>query len=269
MSAKMNRLYLSGESNIVLQDIANSVVEIRTGNSPEDIARLSEYLRRWIGQKRLSLLVVASTAEGLTTIKSTPKKPHPLERYGLTPADWKPFGQETIAELLASFYLQSRIETDVIFVDGWQPDRSQRTELTESLREQVILIADPLSLSAERNKALAKIFDSSRIGGLLVPICQSYTTRYRHHLRILRKRALPDLEACFFGRFVQSYAHLEPEIHSKELFFRRLSNIAITVRGIMPQPQNFLSEYFQKYQNSAAFRMQSASFDETKISPAL
>jgi hypothetical protein len=263
---QINRLQLSGQNNIVLQNVVDSVVEIQTG-TPRELALLSEYIRRWAGNKRLSVLVLTTTENGLQGIKSSSSKPHPSERYGGSPALWKPFGEASIAELLAEFYQQSGIETDAVFVEGWQPDRTQRLEMLESLRQKVVLVADPLALALPENKSLAKVFDSSQIGGLLVPICRSFKPNYRLYLRSIRKKNLPDLEACYFSRFVQSYAHLEPEIPDKIEFFRRLSNIAITLRGIAPISKSYLSEHFKKFQNSTAFRMQSASFDETKIPP--
>ncbi len=263
---QINRLQLSGENNIVLQNVVNSVVEVRT-STPTELTILGEMMRRWVGHKQLSVLVLSTTLKGLEVEEGGIQEPDFLRRYDDSVAKWKPFGGQTISELLAEFYLESGIEMDVVFVEGWMPDRSQSMDLKESIRQKVVLIADPLALGLPQNKALAKIFDSSQTGGVLVPICKTLKPALRSRLQKFRKKTLPDLEQCYFSRFGQSYAHLEPEIPDKIEFFRRLSNIAITVRGVAPVSKSYLSEHFKKFQNSTAFKMLSASFDETKIPP--
>ncbi|TAE17288.1 MAG: hypothetical protein EAZ95_06640 [Bacteroidetes bacterium] len=152
---------------------------------------------------RLPIIVLASS---LSTLNIDALACLPQNRYGNAPEDWKPFGEETIQEILLEFK----------------------------------------NTSSEENRTFAMLFNQDKVGGFLAPVCrlfeapqsdfcQTHWQGVSEHNNFLVHNRFKSLEKPFMP--------IDLEVPSKATLFRRLADIAY-LELKLPEPSIGMKEFF-------------------------
>jgi len=258
---KINKLKIDGNGNISIQDISNSTIAINT-TIPESLQSLLEDLINWqTPNNTLNIIVVATTQEHFETISEVEFKSFiPLQNYAKEPKEWKPYNNEnSISELIKEFHEKSGFKIDAIFIDNLKiDDEIFLSELKDDISPNTILIIDGLSLYFTENREFAKIFDKSDIGGCVIPICEKHIPEIKSFIFKNQKQVFRHLNTCYFKRFHQQYMFVELDVPTKEISFRKLTNIAIKHLDLKPQPKiNWNERIMQRKENESLANLKS------------
>jgi hypothetical protein len=239
--AHLNRLQINGNHNIQLADIHHSSVVINLADQTA-LAQLVDELRSLHQDGSvLSLLVLATTQARLQPLAaklgSQEYWAKLLACYGQQPEEWRPFADEPIGELAVAFQASSGFRLEVLFVDGWDlaQDPDLVSDIKSELRRRTILVADGLALHFADNQFLAKLFDEDEIGGCLVPIWQGHPKKLQDLVQAKVSGVFSHLNTLFFKRFNYSCMFVELVVPTREVLFRRLTNIATKHLGLQPE----------------------------------
>jgi len=158
----------------------------------------------------------------------------PLEKYTEKLEEWQVYQNESIYKVLEEFKNKSTISLSVYFVDKNIIETEGLDGEVEPLTKNFALIADSFSLQFAENQDFAKLFDSKdqkKIGGCLIPMCDSFQENQINFAKTQIKNTFKRLSKAWGTEFYKSYAHVELDIPNKIHFFRRLANIAY-LKGI-------------------------------------
>ncbi len=226
---KINKIKIQGNQNISLQEIIDSSVTINVAQS-EEMEELIRELYTWQKKDRtLNLLVLTNTLSRIEQIESPEAgEVIPLAHYGVEPQDWKPFGKLSILELIAQYHQASNFKIEALFVDSYPlQDKRHKAAWKDGISPKTVLILDAFSLYFPENKEFVSIFDKREIGACLVPLDQQNKAITRDAKALLTQEALEHLHTSFYEIFEREYTNVELNIPNQELFFRRLTNIAV------------------------------------------
>ena len=123
----------------------------------------------------------------------------------------------------------SGFRLEAFFIDKWLVDEGLKIDIKETYMKGLIVMIDCNSLHCPINQDLVEIFDSSSIGGGIIPVCETFSKEDRDSQRNLYSSHLKTWYRCkyhcdYLGR---AFINIELEVPNKKKLFRRLTNIAI------------------------------------------
>ena len=156
---------------------------------------------------------------------------------------WKPFGNDTsIDELLNTYSEKAYLKINKLYIEDLDLFSVQNKQdiLDDILgeKENFIIIIDSNTLLVDDYDDIVSIFNNSAIGGCIIPIAKNEV----NELIIEKvKIKLNQLYTHFFKHFHKEYIQIELFVPTKEKLYRRLSNIAISKLGRIPNKKSKLS----------------------------
>ncbi len=233
----MNALLLSqriqGNQNVALQNIHDSVVNITLVG--EEFKRVVENLETFFSKENeshtLKIIVLTATKE---QIKANPEFANlniqdSLQNiYGDAPHEWKPFGYQSIEEILRDFAVSSKIDLEVRYcaMTVLNLSSSEKTRFKRTMINEVILLVDPIALFIQENQELASLFNVENPGGLVVVLSGVFSP-IQEKIHNLNRKVYEDLYNNYYEIFDLPCISLELEVPNVHMLKRRLSNIAI------------------------------------------
>ncbi len=238
---KISKMSIDGNGNIGVKDIINSTVVIRQGS--KKLEKWMHEIHEWTFNHPpsfLNLIVVTTSIDRMQSIKSIDAKTKKAlsKYYGNTPEEWRPFDQnETITDLIKEFHAKSSFKLEVYFIDDLRIDNKEfLTSLEEDISPRAILVVDCLSLEFDENKLFAQVFNKSNIGGCIIPFNQECDNQIVDNLKKKREDVFYRLQELYYNKFNKQYLYLDMDVNSKEVFYRRLTDISIKHLEI-PEPR--------------------------------
>ncbi|OQY05250.1 MAG: hypothetical protein B6I20_01620 [Bacteroidetes bacterium 4572_117] len=157
--------------------------------------------------------------------------------------DWKPYINDTsIDELLNTYSEKSYLKINKLYFEDFDMFSARnKEEVLEKIlgeKENFILIIDPKSLFIDDFNDIVNIFNNSAIGGCIIPIIENDINS--KIIEVVRTK-LNQLYIHFFKHFHKEFIQIELFVPTKEKFYRRLSNIAISKLGRIPNKKSKLS----------------------------
>jgi hypothetical protein len=239
--AYLNRLQTDGNGNIQVVDVTNSTITINTADNTALYQLIDEIKALHHDGKILHLLVLATTRDRLKGLSSPlegePFWPTVLAQHGPNPEDWRPYYDDKISQLIMDYHKASGFKVEALFVDGWDVANELDivSEIKSVLRRKTVLLVDSMALDFAENRTLAKLFDEDEIGGCLVPIWQEHDAKLQTHLQSKAFGVFSHLNTLFHKKFHVSCVFIELAVPTKELLFRRLTNIATKHLALQPE----------------------------------
>jgi hypothetical protein len=180
-------------------------------------------------RKQLYILVLCSTQ---TEIKNIESLRNISNLYGEKPANWQPYANneisKNIAELLAEYHKFTNISIKGWFLNAfdWADDDEKIDDLRDLWAKKMILITDGIAIVKPENSIIKTIFDSENIGGFMLPLCEKMNETAKNYIISQLSTQLNTTYRRFYKSWRTAFFHIELEIPSKDLFFRRLTNLA-------------------------------------------
>jgi len=259
---QQNKINVDGNGNYIFQDVNNSNIEIKIENLSElkniisktettesntlkiielldsienkqfenynsileNLKQIIEYLieiyKNGINNI-LNIIILSTSADKLNNSYST--------NYGTHSKEWKPFDdQKNIEELLNEYSIKAGFEINKLYFEDLnlfsEADRENIINEILGEKENFILIIDSNILMFEDYKKITDLFNNSAIGGCIIPI---YENKISEEMLSKIKTKLNQLYTHFFVNLHKEFMQIELFVQSKDILFRRLSNIAI------------------------------------------
>lgn len=179
---------------------------------------------------KLYVLVVSSTKKDIGEDIDEQTKAIAKKVYGERIMDWKPYltdASQSIGTILNQFKTKSKLPVQILpsAVYG-------REQLLRKERKNIIAIIDCLALKcdkeAEDKKDLARIFNESEVGGLILPICRHIDEATGGVLSKAGKRIFRSLRKLYYTSddYDTPYLNIELNVPSEKDLLRKLINIA-------------------------------------------
>lgn len=240
------------DNNTIIQNVNNSVLNLNSSKAYFD------ELKKWMVSRvnnKLKILILTTTQAELNQYLSEKEKQFVcFERYGATQAawrDWKPFCDHTrIMDLLEEYCAESKRELSIFVCEDLEKvDSVHLNKIKHNITPELILIADGIALSLPKNKNLINIFNHKDIKGCLITNCQELNASCRHYIQRNVEEYFKELHFFFYNNIEKGYIHLEPEVRTKQILFRRLTNFAHFYKIEPMVNATVLSENFKKEPN--------------------
>ncbi len=91
----------------------------------------------------------------------------------------------------------------------------------------MILVTDGVAILKPENSVVKDIFNTQEnIGGFMLPLCEKMNESAKKYITSQVAKELKTTHRRFCKNWKQPYFHIELEIPNKDLFFRRLTNLA-------------------------------------------
>ncbi len=192
-----NKIRIAGDGNIVLQDIADSTININS----DDNQRIDDFIKEVNGvfKKRLTVLVVSTTDSKVTKIPTLSQDIPFTKFYGDTVEKWKPFEKSSIIDILRDCAKILKIELQVFSFDSIFLKDDKIISSLKYIKPKTLLIIDSLVLHFPENQMLAGLFNDYHIGGCIavssikIPEIEKIKTEvFKHLLIYLNDKEFPD-----------------------------------------------------------------------------
>jgi hypothetical protein len=147
--------------------------------------------------------------------------------YGENYCDWKPFKEEPIIKLLQDYKEQAGFKLQAIVFNGIDnEDIGFWVFLEDVILPKLIVVTDGLALS-EKAMLLSKSIDhKNQIGGFIIPLHEEIEVSVKNMLKELFKEKYQRMHTRFSSNWETPYSNIEISVGSKDVFFRRLTNLA-------------------------------------------
>jgi hypothetical protein len=225
----------------------------------EEIAeQIKMYRSDYHASKSVMLLLISTDKENieLHTKEENKHKKEILDLYGKIPFDWVVYQENnkkySFTELIIDFQKKSKINLDIYVLDT---QNYKSLSCLEDLKDKFITIIDCLALDIiPERKDICRRIDARKIGGCLLPICESLHNDIKKKMQDAKNTTFKVLCGETTNNFEVSLGHIELELPTKNDFFRRLSNIIFGFSLIIEKAHN-------QYQSEAAKKIQDNKID--------
>jgi hypothetical protein len=207
----------------------NGIINIYAADKDKIIEAISEWHTQH-NRKQLYILVLCSTQ---IEIEQNENLQNISNLYGEKPANWQPYKNneitKNIAELLEEYHKFTNISIKGWFLNAfdWADDDEKIDDLRDSWAKKMILITDGIAILKPENIVIKDIFNNQEnIGGFMLPLCEKMNETAKNYINLQVLTQLKTTHRRFYKSWRTAFFHIELEIPNKDLFFRRLTNLA-------------------------------------------
>ncbi len=220
--------------------------------------QIEMYRSNYHASKSVMLLLISTDQENIATHTPNDQKHRKeiLDLYGKVPFDWIVYQENdkkhSFTELIIDFQRRSKINLDIYVLDT---QNYKYLSCIEDLKNKFITVIDCLALDIiPERKDICRRIDARKIGGCLLPICETLHTDIKKQMQDAKNTTFKVLCGETTNNFEVSLGHIELELPIKNDFYRRLSNIVFGFSLITEKAHN-------QYQNEAANKIKDNKLD--------
>lgn len=209
-------------------ELNKGIVNIYHADKDAIIEAVSEWYTQH-NRKQLHILVLCSTQ---TEIKQNENLQTISNLYGEKPENWQPYTNnqitKNITQLLEEYHITTNIVIKVWLLNSfdWADEEEKIDDLRDIWSKKMILITDGVAIFKPENARIKTIFDNENIGGFMLPLCEKMNEIAKKYIITQVSTQLNTTYRRFYKSWKTAYFHIELEIPNKDLFFRRLTNLA-------------------------------------------
>jgi len=216
-----------------------------------DVKEIIKALNIWWEEQQGKCLILLVVCETKLLLQDDFSLKEIDDRYGIQSEDWIPYIHDeqkidSILDLLNQFKKETNINTKVLFAQGmsFKDNRVLKQRFRDEIIGKLTLITDGLAINPD-NETLLKLFDQKTDeSSFLLLLDQKYPTHIREYILTKFEEKFCDTYCRFYEQFARAYPKLELEIPTKNLFFRRLTNIASFMGITSTADMSFLTKCF-------------------------
>jgi hypothetical protein len=154
-------------NNTIIKNISGSTISINHSDTDKIISFIEELKKSY--KDTLNIFVITTSASRLKELEAFNKDIH-SQYYSEELEDWKPFGSESIKDIIQEFCNETNIDANITtyIIDSVnQIDDERIWAYLKFIRTKTILILDSVSVLFNENKKIAKLFNDFAIGGCI------------------------------------------------------------------------------------------------------
>ncbi len=192
-----NKINIDGNGNIVVQDVANSTININTNNQAQIDSFIQEINNFF--KENLTIIIISTTLSKISELNELTKEIPLNQIYDTKVENWKPFQSNTIISSLKDCAKILKINLQVFVFDCLTLEDEKIIASIKYVKPKTLLIIDNLSLHFTENHTIARLFNDYHIGGCIVvspfkiPQIEQIKNEIFNHLQVhIKDRKFPD-----------------------------------------------------------------------------
>jgi hypothetical protein len=162
------KLNSAPQANTIVKNIRNSSISINNTDTEKIISFIEELRSSY--RDTLNIFILTTSLDRLRNLEAF-SEDFFSQFYTDVLDEWKPFGNESIKEIISEFHQETNIDANIstyIFDSVTEITDERLWAYLKYIKIRTILVVDGISILFDENRSIAKLFNDFSIGGCVI-----------------------------------------------------------------------------------------------------